>query len=255
MELELSGKKAVVTGAGQGIGLAVVRALAEAGADVYGGARTVGPELREATKYTMEVDLATPDGPGRLVEAAREELGGVDVLVNNVGGGVSWAASFLDIDDDVWRRSFELNLFSTVRASRAALPGMVERGGGTIVNIGSANGRLADPQLAHYAAAKAALANLGKALSVEFSPKGVRVNTISPGPVRTRIWTKPQLAKQAGMTPEEFVRSVPGKVGLTTGALVEPEEIAALVVLLASGRIPSVTGADLSIDAGLLKIV
>lgn len=254
MKLELSGKNAVVTGAGQGIGLAVVEALVEAGAQVYGGARTVGPELRAATKHTMEIDLATPEGPRLLVESAIEEFGAIDILVNNVGGGVSWAASFLDIDDDVWQRTFELNLFTTVRASRAALPSLVERNG-SIINIGSANSRLADPQLAHYSAAKAALTNLGKALSAEFSSQGVRVNTISPGPVRTRIWTKPELARQAGMSPEEFVASVPGKVGLTTGALVEPSEIAALVVLLASGRVRSVTGADLSIDAGLLKIV
>lgn len=254
MELELSGKKAVVTGAGQGIGLAVVEALAEAGAEVYGGARTVGPELRAATKHTLEIDLATAEGPRLLVESALEEFGAIDILVNNVGGGVNWATSFLDIDDDVWERTFELNLFSTVRASRAALPSLVERKG-SIINIGSANSRLADPQLAHYCAAKAALTNLGKALSAEFSPQGVRVNTISPGPVRTRIWTKPEIARQAGMSPEEFVAAVPGKVGLTTGAMVEPSEIAALVVLLTSGRVPSVTGADLSIDAGLLKIV
>ncbi|WP_131737013.1 SDR family NAD(P)-dependent oxidoreductase [Actinomadura roseirufa] len=254
MELELSGKKAVVTGAGAGIGLAVAEALTAAGAQVFGGARTVGPELRAAAKHTLEIDLATPDGPARLVAAALAEFGEIDLLVNNVGGGVSWAASFLDIDDDVWRRSFELNLFTTVRACRAALPSLVARRG-AIVNIGSANGRLADPQLAHYSAAKAALTNLGKALSAEFAPKGVRINTISPGPVRTRIWTRPALAKQAGMTPEEFVDSVPAKVGLATGAMVEPTEIAALVVLLASGRIPSVTGADLSIDAGLLKVV
>lgn len=252
MELELAGKKAVVTGAGQGIGLAVAGALADAGAEVFGGARTVGPELRAVTKHTMEVDLATADGPRLLVEAAIEEFGGLDVLVNNVGGGVSWAASFLDIDDDVWRRSFELNLFTTVRASRAALPSLVERGG-TLVNIGSANSRAADPQLAHYAAAKAALSNLGKSLSLEFSPLGVRVNTISPGPVRTRIWTKPAIVEKSGMSAEEFVAAVPGRAGLTTGAMVEPSEIAALVVLLASGRVPSVTGADLSVDAGLLK--
>jgi NAD(P)-dependent dehydrogenase (short-subunit alcohol dehydrogenase family) len=254
MNLELSGKNAVVTGAGQGIGLAVAEALAEAGAEVYGGARTIGPELRAATKHTLEVDLATAEGPRLLVESAIKEFGAIDILVNNVGGGVSWAAGFLDIDDDVWERTFELNLFSTVRASRAALPSLVERKG-SIINIGSANSRLADPQLAHYSAAKAALTNLGKALSAEFSPQGVRVNTISPGPVRTRIWTKPEIARQAGMSPEEFVAAVPGKVGLTTGAMVEPSEIAALVVLLASGRVPSVTGADLSIDAGLLKIV
>lgn len=254
MELDLAGKKAVVTGAGQGIGLAVVEALASAGADVLGGARTVSAELQAATKYTFEIDLATATGPRLLVERALEEFGGVDVLVNNVGGGVKWAASFLDIEDDTWERTFELNLFSTVRAARAALPSLIERKG-SIINIGSANGRLADPQLAHYSAAKAALTNLGKSLSAEFSPLGVRVNTISPGPVRTRIWTRPEIARQAGMSPEEFIATVPKMAGLSTGAMIEPQELATLVVLLASGKVPSITGTDISIDGGMIKSV
>jgi NAD(P)-dependent dehydrogenase (short-subunit alcohol dehydrogenase family) len=254
MELDLSGKKAVVTGAGQGIGLAVVEALTSAGADVLGGARTVSPELRAATKYTFEIDLATADGPRLLVESALEEFGGVDILVNNVGGGVKWAAGFLDIDDETWEHAFALNFLSTVRAARAALPSLVERKG-VIINIGSVNARLADPQLAHYAAAKAALTNLGKSLSIEFSPQGVRVNTISPGPVKTRIWTKPEIARQAGMSVEEFLAAVPARVGLSTGAMVEPQEVATLVVLLASGRVPSITGSDHVMDAGMIKTV
>ncbi|QGN49930.1 SDR family NAD(P)-dependent oxidoreductase [Micromonospora sp. WMMD558] len=250
MQIDLSGKKAVVTGAGAGIGLAVVRALAAAGADVYGGARTVSPELKEATPHTLTVDLVTEEGPQLLVERALTEFGGIDILVNNVGGGVMLAPGFRDIPDDVWRQTFELNVMTTIRATRAALPSLVERKG-TVVNIGSMNGTMADPRLAHYSAAKAAVANIGKALSAEFAAQGVRVNTISPGPVKTRLWTNPHIAEKAGMTPDEFLAMVPKMAGLATGEMIEPEEIAALVVLFASGRIRSVTGVDLPIDAGM----
>jgi NAD(P)-dependent dehydrogenase (short-subunit alcohol dehydrogenase family) len=252
MTFDLSGKKAVVTGAGAGIGLAVVQALASANADVLGGARTIGPQLLAVTPHTFEVDLATATGPRLLVEHALAAFGGIDILVNNVGGGVMRAAGFLDVDDDVWQHTFELNVFSTIRATRAALPSLVERKG-AIINIGSVNARLADPHLVHYSAAKAALANLGKALSEEFGPRGVRVNTISPGPVRTRIWIQPEIARQAGMTPEEFIAAVPKMAGLSTGMMVEPCEVAALVMLLASDAVPSITGSDYTIDGGMIK--
>jgi NAD(P)-dependent dehydrogenase (short-subunit alcohol dehydrogenase family) len=252
MIIDLSGKKAVVTGAGHGIGLTVVQALAAAGADVFGGARTLSPALAAATPHSTAVDLATAEGPRLLVDQALAKFGAVDILVNNVGGGVKWAAGFLDTDDETWQQTFELNLFSTIRTTRAALPSLIERKGAVII-IGSVNAKLADPHLAHYSAAKAALINLGKSLSAEFSPLGVRVNTISPGPVRTRLWTRPEIARQAGMSPEEFIATVPKMAGLSTGKMIEPGEVAALVVLLASGEVPSVTGSDYVIDAGMLK--
>lgn len=250
MHIDLSGKKAVVTGAGAGIGLAVVRALTEAGADVLGGARTVSAELKDLTGHVREVDLLTEDGPGQLIEQALSELGGIDILVNNVGGGVKLASGFLDIDDETWSHALQLNVFTMIRATRAALPSLVERNG-AIINIGSMNSILVDPRLGHYSAAKAAVSNISKALSAEFSSQGVRVNTISPGPVRTRLWTNPEIARRAGMTSEEFQAMVPAMAGLSTGQLIEPEEIAALTLLLASGRVRGVTGADYPIDAGM----
>jgi NAD(P)-dependent dehydrogenase (short-subunit alcohol dehydrogenase family) len=252
MKLDLSGKKALVTGAGRGIGLAVTQALTAAGAEVTGGARTITPELTNASAHTVQADLATPEGPAMLVEQALKLLGGIDILVNNVGGGVKMVTGFLDADDETWQRTFDQNVFSLVRTTRAALPSLVERKG-AIVNIGSINARLADPRLVHYSAAKAAVANIGKALSAEFSPLGVRVNTISPGPVRTRIWTDPAIAAQLGLTSEEFLASVPAMMGLSTGSIIDPSEIATLVVVLASGLVPSVTGADYLIDAGMAK--
>jgi NAD(P)-dependent dehydrogenase (short-subunit alcohol dehydrogenase family) len=250
MEFDLTGKKAVVTGAGAGIGLACARALAEAGADVLGGARTVGKDLLDVTPHVYEVDLLTPDGPRQLIELALKEFDGIDILVNNVGGGVKLAKGFLDIDDETWLHTFELNVMTTIRATRAALPSLVERSG-AVINIGSMNSTMVDPKLGHYSAAKAALTNVGKALSAEFSSQGVRINTISPGPVKTRLWTNPAMAKKAGGTPEEFVAMVPKMAGLSTGEMIEPEEIAALVLLLASGKVRGVTGAEYMIDAGM----
>lgn len=252
MELGLAGRKAVVTGAGDGIGLAIVQALTAEGSDVLGGARTVSPGLRAATPHTMQVDLSTPDGPAALLGHALKLFGGLDILVNNVGGGIRMSAGFLDVDDETWQRALDLNFFSTVRAIRAALPSLVERKG-TIINIGSVNARQADPKLAHYSAAKAALVNLGKALGQEFGPRGVRVNTISPGPVRTRVWTSAALAEVTGMAPDEFVATVPGAMGLVTGRMIETGEVAALAVLLVSDRIPSVVGTEYLIDAGMCK--
>ncbi|MDH6129139.1 SDR family oxidoreductase [Kitasatospora sp. GP82] len=252
MQFDLTGRKAVVTGAGSGIGLACVRALAAAGAQVLGGSRTVGPELLAATPHTLTVDLVTEEGAQTLVKHALAEFGGIDILVNNVGGGVKLAAGFLDIDDDTWREAFELNVLTAIRTTRQALPSLVERQG-AVINIGSINATLADPRLGHYSAAKAALATVGKSLSAEYSPKGVRINTISPGPVRTRVWTNPETARSAGLTPEEFIEAVPRMTGLSTGRIIEPEEVATLVVLLASGKVPSITGSDYSIDAGMSR--
>jgi NAD(P)-dependent dehydrogenase (short-subunit alcohol dehydrogenase family) len=252
MQIDLQGKRAVVTGAGQGIGFAVARALADAGAEVFGAARTVSPELKEITPHVHEADLATPEGPAGMIDAALALWGGIDILINNVGGGVAMASGFLEISDDVWSRTMELNLFSTVRATRAALPSLIESRG-AVVNIGSVNARVPQPHLAHYSAAKAALTNLGCSLSEEFGPLGVRVNTVAPGPVRTRIWTRPEIAAKAGMTPEQFLAAAPAAAGMSTGAMVEADEVAALVLLLASDRLPSVTGSVYAIDGGMVK--
>jgi NAD(P)-dependent dehydrogenase (short-subunit alcohol dehydrogenase family) len=127
-----------------------------------------------------------------VIARAAEAFGGLDVLVNNAGGapeGSGPRASFLDVGDADWHAMLELNLLSAVRASRAALPLLLERGGGAIVNVSSVNGRRPFPFVVDYSASKAAMTNLTKALSEEFAPRGVRVNAVSPGPVRTPWWT------------------------------------------------------------------
>ncbi len=250
-------RTAVVTGAGRGIGLATVQALVDDGFTVIAGARTVTDALRGATPHAVQVDLAVAGGPEHLIGWAQREHGGIDLLVNNVAGVSSPAGGFLELDDAAWQYTFDATVMSTVRATRAALPSLLERRG-AVVNIGSVNSRIAVPRLAAYSAAKAALANLGKALAEEFGGRGVRVNTVLPGPVRTDVWTRPGgagdvLARQAGSTLEEFQDRIPGVLGLSTSRFTEPEEIAALVVFLASGRVANMSGSELVIDGGMLK--
>lgn len=249
-------RNAIVTGASKGIGLAVVEALVADGYRVVAGARTVPEDLKALTPLALPVDLTTAEGNDRLVEYAVAELGGIDLLVNNVGGAAP-ADGFLSVTDDDWRHALDLTLMSAVRATRAALPSIVERRG-SVVNIGSVNSRLALPHLVTYSAAKAALASLGKSLAEEFGARGVRVNTISPGPVRTTVWTEPgsngeELARRAGLSLAEFVDRIPELTGLSTGDMTEPSEVAALVVFLASRKAPNISGSDFVIDGGMLK--
>ncbi|HEX2315809.1 MAG TPA: SDR family oxidoreductase [Thermomonospora sp.] len=268
MDLQLSGRVAVVTGGSKGIGLAVVRTLLAEGARVVAASRKPTAELDALAGPDLlhvPVDLMDPDGPALVVRRAVEEFGGLDVLVNNAGGpppGVTLPrTSFLDASDEEWRAMFELNLFSVVRAIRAALPHLLERGGGAIVNVSSGNARQPSPINVDYGAAKAALGNMAKALSEEFGSRGIRVNTVSPGPVRTAWWTEDGgvadiLASRTGADRDTVMDTlVPEMMGLTTGRLVDPQEVADAVVLLASPRSASTTGADVAVDGGFLKAV
>lgn len=259
MRIDLQDKIVIVTGASKGIGLAVARAMVEEGARVVAGARTTTRELADLDGVLIEnVDLATPDGPHHLIERAIEVFGGVDVLVNNVGGVRPRLGGFLSITDADWIDGLNLNLMTTVRASRAALPSLVASRG-AIVTISSINARLPQAPVTDYAATKAALTNLTKALAEEFGPQGVRVNTISPGPVRTDIWEgdggfgHTLAAAMAGGDLTGFLEGFPAMAGMTVGRFTEPDEVATLAVLLASSRVGSISGSDWVIDGGMLK--
>ncbi|MFJ1460149.1 oxidoreductase [Nocardia sp. N2S4-5] len=260
MELDLTGKTAVVTGAGRGIGLAVAEALTAEGARVVGAARTITPELEKASVAAVSADLGTADGAAALIDAALTELGGIDILVNNVGGGDAdrlGLGGFLDVSDEQWRILFDLNLFSAVWATRAALPSLLERRG-AIVNVSSINAQLPAAGPVGYSEAKAALSNLGKRLSEEFGPRGVRVNTVSPGVVGTPLWRDPsgfgaKLAESQGISHEQLLASIGEQFGIASGRISEPEEVAALIAFLVSPRAANIVGADYVIDGGTLK--
>ncbi|RNL81559.1 oxidoreductase [Halostreptopolyspora alba] len=264
MELNLKDKSAVVTGGSKGIGLATAAALAAEGARVVVGSRTVTDELADLRVRhdvtAVEADLTAPDGPRRLVDTAVDQNGGVDILVNNLGISEP-AESSTDFSDEQWRRIFEATLFTTVRTVRAALPAMRGRAGASIVNLSSVNAKLPLGTIAPYSAAKAALTNFGKALAEELTPRGIRVNTVSPGPVRTPLWTAPGgfaevMAERFGTTPRDLMeRGLPEAMSITTGRVSEPEEIADLVIFLLSDRAGNITGSDHVIDGGTLKTV
>jgi NAD(P)-dependent dehydrogenase (short-subunit alcohol dehydrogenase family) len=264
MDLHLSDRVAIVTGASKGIGLAITRTLLDEGARVVATSRTRTDELDDLSGELVHVpvDLMDPDAPAEIVARAVEEFGRLDVLVNNAGGPPPGVAiphgGFLERTDADWSAVFEFNLFSAVRACRAALPLLVETGG-TIVNVSSASGLQPSPFNLDYAAAKAAMINLTKSLSEEFGPQGVRVNGVCPGPVRTAWWTDEggaadAFAAQTGSDRDTVLATLaPEMMQLTTGRLVEPQEIADAVALLASPRSASITGTELVVDSGFMK--
>ena len=259
MDLNLNGKIAVVTGASKGIGLAVTQALIAEGVTVVAGARSPGsdlPALVAGGRVTfVAVDLREPASPIALVEQART-LGGIDILVNNAGAVTPRPAGFRSVTDEAWEASIALTLMAAVRTTRAALPEMIRRGGGSIITISSVNAYLPDPLVIDYSAAKAALTNFCKSLSKELGPVGIRVNTISPGPVETALWlgdhgVAQTVARAAGTDPAGVAAEA--AAGAVTGRFTRPPEIADLVLMLASDRTGNVTGSDFAIDGGLVQ--
>jgi NAD(P)-dependent dehydrogenase (short-subunit alcohol dehydrogenase family) len=261
MDLHLSGKAAVVTGASKGIGLAVTRALLDEGVSVVAGARSVDGDLTklsaDAPVHPVQADLSTPDGPSYLVDQALNRLGRLDILVNNVGAVRPRLGGFASVTDDDWLTTLTINFLSAVRTTRAALPHLLDRTG-TIVTVCSVNAILPDPLVVDYSAAKAATLNFFKALSKEVGPSGVRVNTISPGPVATDLWlgeggVAETVAGAVGGEPGAIAEQA--AAGSFTGRFTSPEEIADLVVFLASDRAGNLTGADIVIDGGLTPTI
>jgi NAD(P)-dependent dehydrogenase (short-subunit alcohol dehydrogenase family) len=267
MDLMLKDKVAVVTGASQGIGLATTRTLHAEGALVVAVSRGGSPQLdalADETLVHVPADLSTADGPAHAIRRTVELFGGLDILVNNVGGpppGVTMPRfSFDALCDEDWSRMLDFNVLSTVRAVRAALPHLLEHGG-AIVNVSSTHAHVPSGINVDYGVAKAGVNNLTQALSEEYGPRGVRVNTVSPGPVRTEWWTKEggaaDVLAAATDTDRDTVldTSAAELMQLTTGRLIDPQEIADVIVLLASPRSGSTTGSDFVVDAGLRKAV
>ncbi len=258
MDLNLAGKVAVVTGASKGIGLAVVRSLAAEGADVAAGARTAADEPETGGPgriHPVAVDLTDPDGPAQLVAEAVERFGGVDILVNNVGAVRPRLDGFLALTDADWEQTWAINFLAAVRTTRAALPHLLDRAPSTIVTVVSVNAFLPDPGVVDYSAAKGALANLSKSLSKEYGPRGVRINTVSPGPVETALWlgddgVAATVARGGNGDAQTVAKQAAAQA--VTGRFTRPQEVADVVLLLASDRAGNITGTDVVIDGGLV---
>jgi NAD(P)-dependent dehydrogenase (short-subunit alcohol dehydrogenase family) len=256
----LADKVVVVTGASKGIGLAVTKELVQEGARVVAGARTTEGLSNIPGVTAVALDLTDPAAPAELVNRALDDHGRIDVLVNNVGATRIRLDGFLAIADEEFEWAMQMNFFTTVRASRAALASMVTVGSGAIVNVASVNAFYQpDGATIDYGAAKAAVANLTKSLAQEFGPRGIHVNAVSPGPVSTDLWlgehgVAQTVAAKTGVDADTARQQiVAGMGGFATGRFSTPEEVATLVVLLASERTANVTGANYVIDGGLIK--
>lgn len=254
-EKEFNGKRALVTGGTRGIGEAIVRRLVAGGASVATTGRSAVSGEQQAPLF-VQADVGTDRGAADVAKRVLSEWGGVDILVNCVGGSDAPSGGFQTLSDEQWNKALNLNLMSAVRLDRALIPGMIERGRGVVIHISSIQHRLPlpDSTLA-YAAAKAAMRTYSKGLAREVGPKGVRINTVSPGFVETSAAHAMilRLAESQG-TDETAARQaiIDMLGGIPIGRPARPEEVAELVTFLASDRAASIHGADHVIDGGTL---
>ncbi|MFD0021072.1 SDR family oxidoreductase [Streptomyces sp. NPDC058382] len=246
---ELAGKRALVTGGSRGIGAAVVRQLLDAGAQVLTTARSATSTVPDGASF-VEADVRTPAGARALAAAARERLGGVDILVHNAGGATPHAGAS-DISDEEWQDALDLNFLASVRLDSLLTPGMRERGSGAIVHVSSAAVLTPVGPFLHYAAAKAALETYGKGLALELAPFGIRVNTVSPGRTATPGGeeTRERWAEVSARTGGEPAR-INADDTTPLGRDGRPEDIANAVLFLLSDRASWLTASNLIVDGG-----
>jgi NAD(P)-dependent dehydrogenase (short-subunit alcohol dehydrogenase family) len=254
-ETEFRGTRVLVTGGTKGIGAAIVRRLGDAGASIATTSRS-GPPDGQRPALFVRADVSTAAGVAEVVDRVVGGWGGVDVLVNCVGGSDAPSGGFRASTDVEWDNALSLNLMSAVRFDRALVPGMIERGRGVVLHVSSITHRLPqhDSTLA-YSAAKAALRTYSKALANEVGPLGVRVNMISPGLIETAAAQAlfRRLAESRGIEVGAARRAVIDMIGgIPLGRGGQPEEVAELVAFLASDRAAWIHGADYVIDGGTL---
>ena len=255
LQIDLTGKRALVTGGTRGIGKGITDRLRAAGATVIVAARstpgTPSPQV-------ITADIATADGSATIAERTLAILGGVDIVVHNVGGAQVSAGSVTNLTDDDWDQAFQINLFGAVRLDRALIPSMITRQSGAIIHITSVQRRLPMPGTAPYAAAKAALANYSKALSDELAPNGIRVNSVCPGFIETEAASafvsehaeKLQISMDAARA--QVIKSIGG---IPLGRTGDPTDVGDLVAFLASDHARYLTGAEFLIDGGSTRTV
>jgi NAD(P)-dependent dehydrogenase (short-subunit alcohol dehydrogenase family) len=255
---EFKGKRVLVTGGTKGMGEAIVRRFSLSGASVATTARSPLPGGQLAALF-VQADIGTAAGVEDVVNRIQQKWGGLDILVNNVGGSEAPNGGFQALSDDDWQRALAVNLLTSVRLDRAFLPGMIERKSGVVLHISSIQHRLPlhDATLA-YAAAKGALSTYNKGLANEVGPKGVRVNMISPGFIETSgaHGMIVRLAQSSAISEDAARQQIMNMIGgIPIGRPGRPEEVAELVAFLASDRAASIHGADYIIDGGTMPTV
>jgi NAD(P)-dependent dehydrogenase (short-subunit alcohol dehydrogenase family) len=252
-DLDLTDRRALVTGGTKGVGAAVVQALRDAGAKVITTARSVPADAIQGVRY-IAADLATAKGCTAVAESVLQQVRGIDIVVDVLGGSSAPGGGFAALDDDEWWKELNQNLMPAVRVDRALLPSMIEQGSGVIIHVTSIQHELPLPDsTTAYAAAKAALSTYSKSLSKEVTPKGVRVVRVSPGWVETEASVRlaERLAAEAGTDYEGGKQIIMrGLGGIPLGRPAKPREVADLIAFLASPRAASITGAEYVIDGG-----
>lgn len=252
-DLELAGCRALVTGGTKGVGAAVVESLRSAGVTLVATARSVPATALSGVIY-VAADLATAEGCRCVADAVLDRLGGVDIVVNVLGGSSAPGGGFAALDDDEWKAALDQNLMPAVRLDRALLPAMIAQGSGVVIHVTSIQHELPLPEsTTAYAAAKAALSTYSKSLSKEVTPKGIRVVRVSPGWIETEAAVRlaERLAAQAGTDyagGKKIIMDALG--GIPLGRPARPQEVADLITFLVSPRAASITGTEYVIDGG-----
>ncbi|RZJ73265.1 SDR family oxidoreductase [Flavobacterium sp.] len=257
MENSLQGKIALVTGGTKGIGKAIADKLSESGAKVIVTARTHPTE--QIGNHFIKSDLVQPESAQIIAREILEKFGKIDIIVNNAGANLSPGGGFNSLTDEHWNNEIQLNLMSAIRVNKALLPAMISQKSGVIINIstGAATKPIWEMTMA-YSTAKAALNMYSKALSNEVGPSGIRVNTVSPGVVKTPLMQEfiESIAKSSNTTVDEAYDTVMEKVGyVPLGRMAESEEIANLVAFLVSSEARYITGVNYHVDGGTLAVV
>lgn len=257
-DLELGGRRALVTGGTRGVGAAVVAVLRDAGVRVITTARERPAHPVEGVHY-VAADLATAEGCSSVAETALQRFGGIDIVIDVVGGSRAPAGGFAALSDGDWFTEINQNLMPAVRLDRALLPAMIAQGFGVIIHVTSIQRQLPLPQsTTAYAAAKAALSTYSKSLSKEVSPKGIRIVRVSPGWIETEaaVALAERLAAEAGTDYEGGKQMImAGLGGIPLGRPAKPREVAELIAFLVSPRAASITGTEYVIDGGTVPTV